>query len=82
MKAGDFEAKLREVNDRLKALRMNITLICRNNKHYLRSSYLPPKSGSERTDNQQQKVAVEYFANLGRQKLAETQAYAIAASNF
>jgi hypothetical protein len=78
----DFEAKLREVNDHLKALRMDITLICRNYKHCLRFSYLPPKFGSERTDNQRQEVALGDFANLGRLKLAETQAYAIGASNF
>lgn len=77
VKPVDIDSKLKEANQRLKAARMGVSLIRRNDKLYLRSSQLPPKPGSDRSGPYRQEIALGCNANVQGLKLAESQAYII-----
>jgi hypothetical protein len=70
----DLTFKLQQANERLKASKLGVGLLQRNDRLYLRSSYLPPKPGSLRAAPYRQEIALGVLANPAGLKWAEDQA--------
>jgi integrase len=74
----DFSGKLAQVNGRLKASRVGVTVEQHGGKLRLRAT-LPPKPGSTKTDDYQQRISIGLPANLAGLREAEREARLVGA---